>query len=86
MGKAQDGSFSASPPARLHRLDGLSNLEQARVHLLGLANDAGPAAAEAMLAEALVQLERIGPAVSGEVWEGYLAVEQAAHRAEVRRP
>ncbi len=64
--------------SRHSRLDPADNLEQARTILLGMAVDVDRHVTVAMLAEALVQIQRIGPSISGEAWEAYLAVERAA--------
>lgn len=50
--------------------------EAARAALVASARLTGPATALAMLDEALRQIERIGPTLSGEVWESYAAVER----------
>ncbi len=63
---------------RHSRLEHAADLEQARKTLLALASQVDPDVTVAMLAEALVQIERIGPSISGEAWEAYLAVERAA--------
>ncbi len=50
--------------------------------LLSLAADADRAVLVRMLAEALAQIESIGPALSGEAWEAYTAIEQAAQQPD----
>jgi hypothetical protein len=62
------------------RLNHLHDLAHARAALLRLAAGSDRAVLTTMLAEALVQLERVGPAVSGDVWEAYAAVERSAER------
>lgn len=61
-------------------LDDVYELNEARVVVLATAREHGLEAALAMLQEALVQLEEIAPALSGEVWEAFSAVVDAAPR------
>jgi hypothetical protein len=78
MVRQNDRYRESAPEGRYSRLDVAADLEQARTTLLGLAADVDRHVTVAMLAEALVQIERIGPPVSGEAWEAYLAVERVA--------
>jgi len=48
--------------------------------LLSVAADADRMVLVRMLAEALAQIEAIGPALSGEAWEAYSAIERAAQQ------
>jgi hypothetical protein len=50
--------------------------------LLSLSADAERAVLVRMLAEALAQIESIGPVLSGEAWEAYSAIERAAQEPD----
>ena len=60
--------------ARLHQYD---DLPSARRAILATANAGGLVVAVAMLAEALTQMEILGPTLSAEVWSAYAAVSAA---------
>ncbi len=76
------GGQDRSRPRQPSRLDRAGDLHHARMVLLSLAADAERAVLVRMLAEALAQIESIGPALSGEAWEAYSAIERAAQRPD----
>ncbi len=82
MSGFRGGGQDRSQPRRTSRLDRAEDLHHARMILLSLAADADRAVLVRMLAEALAQIESIGPALSGEAWEAYTAIEQAAQQPD----
>jgi hypothetical protein len=69
-----------SRPRQPSRLERAGDLHHARMILLSVAADADRAVLIRMLAEALTQIEAVGPALSGEAWEAYSAIERAAQQ------
>jgi hypothetical protein len=80
MGSLSDRPTNVAEGTSPEHVDQARDLGQARGALLRQAVDADRPALLTMLAEALTQIERVGPRISGDVWEAYLAVERAADR------
>ena len=82
MTGSRGGGRDHDRPHQPSRLDRAGDLHHARMILLSVAADADRAVLVRMLAEALAQIEAVGPALSGEAWEAYSAVERAARQPD----
>jgi hypothetical protein len=71
---------SLSPGQRRIGVEDVEKLHEARAVLRQTAAAADRATVERMLAVALIQLQEVAPKVSGEIWDCYLAIENAGRR------